>query len=448
MPRAVLIVEDEQIIRNSLAEFLTDEGYEVATAGNVAAALQHARQRDFQVAVCDVQLPDGDGLALLRRLQQLNPSVSGLIITAYATVENAVEAFQSGASDYLVKPVIFDDLSNKLKRLFQYRELALENQLLRRELARREQGEAIVGSSIAIKAVQDAIRRVAVTNSNVLLSGESGTGKELFARTIHKWGPKQNESFVVINCATRPAELLEANIFGAKQGALPGLTEDQPGAFRTAASGTVYLDEVSQLPLSTQDKLLRAIEYQEFTPIGATKPLRTNVRIIAATTRDLSVEVTEGRFQEDLFYRLDGMKIRIPPLRERLDDIPELVEFFIAKHSRAMGQRVTAATSETIRTLMSAPWKGNVRQLDNAIERAVMMCDGLQLKPNDLPPDVRGADQPLPDTDDLRSALRHYERLHILRVLNQWPDKREAAKRLKLGLSSLYRKIEELHIDL
>ncbi len=448
MPRAVLIVEDEQIIRNSLAEFLSEEGYEVATAGNVAAALQHARQRDFQVAVCDVQLPDGDGLALLRRLQQLNPSVSGLIITAYATVENAVEAFQSGASDYLVKPVIFDDLSNKLKRLFQYRELALENQLLRRELARREQGEAIVGSSIAIKAVQDAIRRVAVTNSNVLLAGESGTGKELFARTIHKWGPKQDESFVVINCATRPGELLEANIFGAKQGALPGLAEDQPGGFRTAASGTVYLDEVSQLPLSTQDKLLRAIEYQEFTPIGATKPLRTNVRIIAATTRNLSVEVAEGRFQEDLFYRLDGMKIRIPPLRERLDDIPELVEFFIAKHSRAMGQRVTAATSETIRTLMSAPWKGNVRQLDNAIERAVMMCDGLQLKPNDLPPDVRGADQPLPDTDDLRSALRHYERLHILRVLNQWPDKREAAKRLKLGLSSLYRKIEELRIDL
>jgi DNA-binding NtrC family response regulator len=448
MPRAVLIVEDEPIIRTSLSEFLTDEGYEVATAGTVAAALQHARQRDFQVAVCDVQLPDGDGLALLRRLQQLNPSVSGLIITAYATVENAVEAFQSGAFDYLVKPVIFDDLSNKLKRLFQYRELTLENQLLRRELARREHGESMIGSSNALRAVQDAVRRVAVTNSNVLLVGESGTGKELFARSIHKWGPKQNEGFVAINCATRPSELLEAQMFGARAGAIPGIHDELPGSFRNSAGGTVYLDEISQLPLSAQDKLLRAIEYQEFTPLGATKPLHTNARIIAATTRDLAVEVAEGRFQEDLFYRLDGMKIRIPPLRERLDDIPELVEFFIAKHSRAMGQRVTAATSETIRTLMSAPWKGNVRQLDNAIERAVMMCDGTQLRPNDLPPDLRGADQPLPDTDDLRSALRHYERLHILRVLNQWPDKREAAKRLKLGLSSLYRKIEELGIDL
>jgi DNA-binding NtrC family response regulator len=448
MPRSVLIVEDEPIIRTSLGEFLSDEGYDVVTAGNVAAALQHARQRDFQVAVCDVQLPDGDGLALLRRLQQLNPSVSGLIITAYATVENAVEAFQSGAFDYLVKPVIFDDLSNKLKRLFQYRELSMENQFLRRELARRESGESLIGSSNALKAVQDAARRVAVTNSNVLLVGESGSGKELFARTIHKWGPKHDEGFIAINCATRPSEQLEAQMFGANVGGLPGINEELPGSFRTVGGGTVYLDEVSQLPLATQDKLLRAIEYQEFTPLGATKPLQMSARIVAATTRDLSVEVSEGRFQVDLFYRLDGMTIRIPPLRERLDDIPELVEFLIAKHSRAMGQRVTAATSETIRTLMSAPWKGNVRQLDNAIERAVMMCDGTQIRPNDLPPDLRGSDQPLPDTDDLRSALRHYERLHILRVLNQWPDKREAAKRLKLGLSSLYRKIEELGIDL
>lgn len=448
MARSVLIVEDEEIIRASLRELLIDEGYEVATAATVNAALQQARQRDFQVAVCDVQLPDGDGLALLRRLQQLNPNLSGLIITAYATVENAVEAFQSGAFDYLVKPVIFDDLVNKLRRLFQYRELTLENQSLRRELARREHGEAMVGSSNALRGVQDAARRVAVTHSNVLFVGESGTGKELLARTVHKWGPHGNDSFVAINCATRPVEQLDSQMFGARGGSVAGIAEDLPGGFRSAGTGTVYLDEVSQLPLSTQDKLLRAIEYQEYTPLGSSKPLKTSARIIAATTRDLALEVAEGRFQEDLFYRLDGMKIRIPPLRERLDDIPELVEFFIAKHSRAMGQRVTAATSETIRTLMSAPWKGNVRQLDNAIERAVMMCDGTQIRPNDLPADLRGSDQPLPDTDDLRSALRHYERLHILRVLNQWPDKREAARRLKLGLSSLYRKIEELGIDL
>ena len=448
MPRSVLIVEDEAIIRTSLREFLTEEGYQVAEAGTVAAALTHAKQRDFQVAVCDVQLPDGDGLVLLRRLRQLNPNISGLIITAYATVENAVEAFKSGAFDYLVKPVIFDDLANKLSRLFQYRELSLENQALRLELARHVEGDAIVGSSKAIIEVQGALRRAAVTNSNVLLAGESGTGKELFARTLHKWGPKQHEQFVAVYCATRPVELLEGQLFGAKAGAVPGTKTEMPGSLRQTTTGTVYLDEVSQLPLSTQDKLLRAIEYQEITPLGTSAPCRTQARIVAATTRDLSQEVAAGRFQEDLFYRLDGVKIRIPPLRERVDDVPELVEFFVAKHSRAMGQTATGATSETIRLLMSNLWKGNVRQLDNAIERAVMMCDGTQIRPNDLPADLRGDEQSLPDTDDLRSALRHYERLHISRVLRQWPDKREAAKRLKLGLSSLYRKIEELGIDL
>ncbi len=448
MPRSVLIVEDEAIIRTSLREFLSDEGYQVAEAGTVAAALALARQRDFQVAICDVQLPDGDGLMLLRRLQQLNPSISGLIITAYATVENAVEAFKSGAFDYLVKPVIFDDLANKLNRLFQYRELALENQALRRELARHFEGDEIVGSSKAIVAVQEALRRAAVTNSNVLLAGESGTGKELFARTLHKWGPKQNEQFVAVNCATQPTELLEGQLFGAKAGTVPGTKGELTAILSQATTGTVYLDEVALLPLSTQDKLLRAIEFQEFTPLGSSEPRRTHARIVAATTRDLVQEVGEGRFQEDLFYRLDGVKIRIPALRDRLDDVPELVEFFVSKHSRAMGQKATGATSETIRMLMSNPWKGNVRQLDNALERAVMMCDGTQIRPDDLPPDLRGDEQPLPDTDDLRSALRHYERLHILRVLRQWPEKREAAKRLKLGLSSLYRKIEELGIDL
>jgi DNA-binding NtrC family response regulator len=242
--------------------------------------------------------------------------------------------------------------------------------------------------------------------------------------------------------------LLEAQLFGQRKGAFPGAQSDQPGILRHAGEGTVFLDEVGQLPLATQSKLLRAMEFQEIMPLGGTEPVRVSARILASTTRDLMREVAEGRFQEDLFYRLNGVKIRIPPLRERLDDIPELVEFFIGRHTAALGKRVTGATSETMRLLMSARWKGNVRQLDNAIERAVIMCEGPQIEPKDLPPDLLGVGQILPDTDDLRSALRHYERLHISRVLRQWPDKREAAKRLRLGLSSLYRKIEELGLDL
>jgi DNA-binding NtrC family response regulator len=440
--RSVLIVEDEEIIRTSLKEFLSEEGYDVVAAANIAAAVQAIRARDFHVAICDVQLPDGDGVALLRKLLQFNPDISGLVITAYATVENAVEAFKAGATDYLVKPVIFDDLANKLQRLFQYRELYQENQVLRRELSRRDDGEEIVGSSKAIHEVQDAIRKVAVTNANVLLVGESGTGKQLFARTVHRWGAKKHEPFLAANCSLQPLEQLEAQLFGTAG------ADGTPGILRSAGEGTVFLDEISQLPRSTQAKLLRAIEYGEIMPVGAATPVRHAARIIAASTKDLSTEVAAGQFDEALFYRLDGVKIRIPPLRERLDDIPELVDFFVAKHSRAMGQRVTGATSETIRLLIAAHWRGNVRQLDNAIERAVMMCDGPQIQPQDLPPDLVGGSQPLPNTDDLRSALRHYERLHIERVLKQWPDKREAARRLRLGLSSLYRKIEELGIDL
>ncbi len=441
--KTILITEDEDIIRTTLTEFLSAEGYQVTAAASCEEALAIARERDFEVAICDVQLPDGDGVQLMRRLQKLNHGLFSLVITAYATVESAVEAFTAGAFDYLTKPVLFDDLRNKLERLYEFRNLYLENQTLRKELARGNTFNEIIGTSKALEEVQATIRKVAVTNSNVLLIGETGTGKELFARAIHASGPKKDEKFLVANCGTRPLELLETQLFGSQGGDKP----DQLGIFRNAGTGTVFLDEIAELPMGMQSELLRAIEYQEIMPVGGSEAVNVNARIIASTTRDLMREVTDGNFQEDLFYRLDGVKIRIPPLRERLDDIPELVDYFIARHSRTMGKRVTGASSETIRLLMPAHWKGNVRQLDNAVERAVMMCEGTQIEPTDLPPDLLGLGQPLPDTDDLRSALRHYERLHITRVLRQWPDKREAAKRLKLGLSSLYRKIEELGIS-
>jgi DNA-binding NtrC family response regulator len=446
--RQVLIVEDEQIIRTTLREFLTGEGFVVTEAASGAEALAQVRQRDFSVAICDVRLPDGDGIALMRKLLQHNSELFVLIITAYATVEDAVEAFKAGAYDYLVKPVLFDDLQHKLERLFRYRDLYLENQSLRRELERQQPLEELVGSSKALQEVQADIRKIAVTNSNVLLVGESGTGKELFARVIHRSGPRGREKFLAVHCASQSTEALEAQLFGKSGGGGPGGLPDQPGVLRHAGEGTVFLDVVGQLPLSTQSKLLRAIEFQEIMPQGATEPVRVAARIIASTTRDLEVEVQEGRFQEDLFYRLNGVKIRIPPLRDRLDDIPELVDFFIDKYTHALGKRVAGASGETMRLLMSARWKGNVRQLDNAIERAVIMCEGAQIEPGDLPPDLLGVGQILPDADDLRSALRHYEKLHISRVMRQCPDKREAAKRLRLGLSSLYRKIEELGLDL
>lgn len=446
--RTILIVEDEEIIRTTLAEFLLSERYRIHTASNVADALQIAEKEALDVAICDVQLPDGDGIDLLRRLQQRNLETFVLVITAYATVENTVEAFKAGAFDYLVKPVIFEDLLNKLNRLFQFRELFLENQVLRRELDRHTDFDQIVGSSESLIELQETIRKVAVTNSNVLLAGETGTGKELFARAIHAAGPQSKEKFFAISCGTRPIEALESQLFGSQIPNSNGEDQTLPGLFRHVGRGTIFLDEITQLPTGMQAELLRAIEYQEITPVGGAETVPVSARIIASTKHDLIRKVAEGEFQEDLFYRLDGVTIRTPPLRERLDDIPELVDYFISKHTRTMGKRVRGATGETVRLLMAAEWKGNVRQLDNAIERAVMMCDGDQINIKDLPPDLLDIGQSLPDTDDLRSALRHYERLHLTRVLREWPDKREAAKRLKLGLSSLYRKIEELDIDL
>jgi len=446
--RSILVVEDEEIIRVTLREFLTGEGYTVYEAGSVAQALDVAGRHHCDVCVCDVQLPDGDGISLLRQLKQHDSHIAVLIITAYATVENAVEAFQAGAFDYLVKPVLFEDLHNKLRRLFEYRNLNAENLSLRSELARQGHFDEIIGTSRGLVELQATIRKIAATNSNVLLVGETGTGKELFARAVHAAGPTGGEKFLAVSCGMRPVELLESQLFGSHVGGSSGPSADRPGIFRHAGTGTVFLDEVAELPLGTQAQLLRAIEYQEVMPVGGPDAVPVRARIIASTTRDLMREVADGRFQEDLFYRLDGVKIRIPPLRERLDDIPELVEFFIRKHAAAMGKHVAAASSETLRLLMAAEWKGNVRQLDNAVERAVMMCETDHIVPGDLPPDLLGLGQPLPDTDDLRSALRHYERLHITRVLRQWPDKRESARRLKLGLSSLYRKIEELGIEL
>lgn len=442
-----MLVEDEEIIRTTLSEFLISEGYHVIEAGSCEEAMRQAQTHNVTVAICDVRLPDGDGIDLMRKLQQLNPETLVLIITAYATVENAVEAFKRGAFDFLVKPVLFEDLHHKLQRLFEYRNLHLENQRLRRELKRTENLDKIIGSSKALMESQETSRKAAITNSNVLLVGESGTGKELFARSMHDLGPKKESKFLPFNCSIRPVEILDAQLFGAQANALPGVKSDMPGLLRTAQSGTVFLSEVTELPLATQAQLLRAIEYKEITPLGSTEALPIETRFIAATTKNLEEEVSNGNFHEDLFYRFDGCKIRIPPLRDRLDDVPELVEHFIAKHSLNMGKRVSGASSETIRLLMAAQWRGNVRQLDNAVERAVMMCEGTQIEVDDLPPDLLGMNQPLPDTDDLRSALRHYEKLHIARVLRQCPDKREAAKRLKLGLSSLYRKIEELNIE-
>lgn len=444
----ILVLDDELLIRDTLAEYLTQEGFEVASCASGEEALGLAADHFFDVALCDVQLPGMDGLEVLDRFQKLSPQTFVLLITAYATVENAVQAFQRGAHDYLIKPILLDDVRNKVCRLLEYRELFRENQRLRRELNRVPTPGQIIGSSPAMRRVLEIVRKVAPTRSTVLLTGESGTGKELIARAIHEQGANPQARFLAVNCAAIPPDLLENQLFGHRKGAFTGADRDQPGVFVHAGAGTVFLDEIGELSLGTQAKLLRAIEQKEVLPIGANEPIRVEARVVAATNKDLTREVEQGRFREDLYYRLNVVRISLPPLRERREDIPDLVEFFLARHARELGKRITGLTHEAMRLLLACRWRGNVRELDNALQRACILGDGPLLGPADLPPDLVPVEGDPALVDDLGEAVRRFERQHLERILRQTPDKREAARRLGMGLSSLYRKIAELGIQL
>ncbi len=451
---AILVVDDEPLICETLAEYLLPEGFTVVTCASGEEALERAGQQRFDIVLCDVHLPGMDGLELLERLQRLSPETFVLLITAYATVENAVEAFQRGAHDYLMKPILLDEVLSKIRQLLAHRALYQENQWLRRELNmdRRLQGEPILGSSPGMRQVLDMVRKVAPTRSTVLIAGESGTGKEVVARAIHARGWEANAAretprFVALNCAAIPHDLLENQLFGHRKGAFTGADRDQPGVFVHAGDGTVFLDEVGEMPLATQAKLLRVIEQKEILPVGANEPIRVEARVLAATNKDLLKEVEAGRFREDLYYRLNVVCIRIPPLRERREDIPDLVDYLLARHVRSLGKRITGVTHEAMQLLLACRWRGNVRELDNALQRAVILGEGPLITPADLPPDLALMEGDPNLVDDLDEAVKRFQKQHIERILRQTPDKKEASRRLNVGLSSLYRYIAELGIQ-
>ncbi len=442
----LLVVDDEPLIRDTLREYLTQEGFAVAACASAEEALPLAAERPFDVALCDVQLPGMDGIELLDRLLKVSPQTLVLLITAFGTVESAVEAFHRGAHDYLMKPIILAEVLEKIRRLLAYREVHRENQYLRRELNRNYHPEAIVGNSPAMRRVLEMVRKVAPTPSTVLISGESGTGKELIARAIHQQGANPEARFLAVNCAAIPTDLLENQLFGHRKGAFTGADRDQAGVFVHAGAGTVFLDEIGELAAATQAKLLRAIEQKEILPVGANEPVSVAARVLAATNKDLRREVEHGRFREDLFYRLNVVAIHLPPLRERREDIPDLVDFLLARHARALGKRISGVSHEAMRLLLACPWRGNVRELDNALQRAVILGEGPVVTPADLPPDLAPVEGDPSLVDALDEAVRRFERLHIERMLRRFPDKKEAAQRLGVGLSSLYRKIAELKI--
>jgi two-component system response regulator PilR (NtrC family) len=373
-----------------------------------------------------------------------------MVMTAHGSVESAVEALHAGAADYILKPVVFDDVLAKVARVLDHRQLAWQTQMLRREVERQYDFDHLVGKSAAMQEVFHLIRKVAPTMTTVLITGESGTGKEVVARAIHYLSSAAGKVFLPVNCAAIPETLLESQLFGHVRGAFTGAVTAQEGLFARARGGTIFLDEIGDLPTGLQSKLLRAIEAKEILPVGSTQPVTVEVRILTASNRELSRMVEEGTFREDLYYRLNVVDVHLPPLRDRREDIPALIEFLVRRHNREMKRSYRGVDNATLKVLVSQPWKGNVRELDNAIEHAMILGDGEWIRCADLPRGLRDEEHVLPPVgDDMRDALRAYEKAHIQAVLTKVDqDKKVAAKRLGMSLSSLYRKMEELEIGL
>lgn len=443
------MVEDQETARESLSELLCEQGYQVSQAGDGTAAMKLAAEIDFDIVLTDLKIPGPDGLQILKHVRELSPQTLMLVMTAHGTVETAIEAMRLGAQDYILKPLVFEEVLRKIRRLMEHRSLAWENQMLRREVNRHSHSDQPIGKSPQMREILTLIEKVAPNPTTVLVTGESGVGKEVVARTIHLRSAFKENVFLPVNCSAIPETLLESQLFGYVKGAFTGAVGSQEGLFQRARGGTIFLDEIGEMPLSLQPKVLRVIEEKKVLPVGSTNPSAVDVRIIASTNRDLKKEVEAGRFRGDLYYRLNVFGIVIPPLRERIQDIPLLVEHLIQRHNQEMKKNYKGVDSATMRSLMALPWKGNVRELDNVLERAMILGNGEWITPADLPGGAasQAADNGVVVEDDLNRALGEYERSHIERALDKAAgDKKRAAQLLGLSLSTLYRKLEHLGI--
>ncbi len=450
MSDAILIVDDEEIIRESLSFVLKKEGYRVQEAPNGQAALELIKKDSFDLVITDLEMPEMKGVELLEHISEVSPETLVVIITAYGSIDTAIAALRMGAVDYILKPVEFDELLVKVRRLLTSRQISMENRFLRGEIHRQYSFEHIIGKSPAMQKVFDTITMVSDTDGTVLITGKSGTGKELVARAIHYNSKRSARPFIPVNCGAIVENLFESELFGHKRGSFTGATTDKDGFFKSANGGTLFLDEVSEIPIHLQVKLLRAIELKEITPVGTATPIPVDVRIIASTNKNLAKEVEAGRYREDLFYRVNVIEINLPPLAERVDDLPLLVQHFVQKYAREMNKDVRGVDNEVMKSLLAHTWKGEIRELENVIERAVIFASGPLVTVKELPAFFEKQQDGVYSFDPRRSmkeAIDDFERQYIGHVLrlNQF-NKEMTARALKISLSSLYRKIEELNI--
>ena len=442
----VLIIDDEEKIRTLLAKIISLEGFEVLTAGDGKAGLRKLEQHEVDIIICDVKLPDGSGVDLSRTIKEKYPTTEIILLTAFANIPDSVQAIKNGAFDYISKG---DDNNRIIPLLYKAAEkTALNKKLvqLERQLGNKYSLGGILGASSCIKVAIESAKKVAVTDATVLLTGETGTGKEVFAQSIHRESRRANKKFTAINCAAFSKELLENELFGHKAGAYTGAIKDSKGIFEESDGGTVFLDEIGEMPLELQAKLLRVLETGEFLKVGDNKNTRVDVRIIAATNRDLQKEIEAGKFREDLYYRISVFVIQLPSLRERVDDIEELARYFAAHYSGKVNKKEVKISEAYIDALKRHQWKGNIRELKNVIERSVILTDGNVLLPESLPNDFISSH---PHENKTMSAfdLASAEKIHIQKVLNYTRgNKTEAARLLNIALTTLYRKLEEYKI--
>ncbi len=384
----ILVVDDEPNYLIVLSELLREEGYEVLTAPNGEEALKTVRDTDLDLVITDMRMPGMDGIELLKSIKVMNPDMPVIMVTAFGEVEKAVAAMQAGALNYLTKPFNNDELVLNTKKAVEHYAVLRENKRLRSEMRSRSSFANMVGKNRKMQALYTLIEKVSPTSTSVLITGESGTGKELVARAIHFHSPREKNPCISLNCAGLPENLLESELFGHEKGAFTGAVALRKGRFELADTGTLFLDEVGEMPLTLQAKLLRVLQERTFERVGGNKTINVDVRIIAATNKDLKEEVDKGNFREDLYYRLNVLNLHLPPLRERLDDLPMLVAHFVSKYSQEIGKPGLEIAPETVRFLSTLPWEGNVRELENTIERAAVLCSDEIIKPEDVQPDM------------------------------------------------------------
>ena len=447
----ILIVDDELSIVDSLRVLLAHDGHDITTSSSGGDALRKLRENVFDLLITDIRLPEVDGISLLRQARELQSHLAVIVITAYAKVDNAVEAMKNGAFDYVTKPFKFDELLLTVHRALTYELTLAENEVLKSSLDTHFHFNSLVGDSEAMRKVYKLIEKVARTNSTVLITGSSGTGKELVAKALHSASPRFEKPFVTVNCTAMPEALLESELFGHVKGSFTGATRNKKGLFETANGGTIFLDEIGSIPLNMQMKLLRVLQEKEIRQVGATDNLKIDVRVIAATNENLEDKIANREFRDDLYYRLSVIPIHLPALAERREDVPQLVNFFLGEFNEANGRHVEISQA-ALDILQKYDWPGNVRELENTINRISTLCDDNRIEPSDIPENLlEHLDSEITSNSsmeldsrafDLKSYMKNVESSYLKAMVDECGgDKELAAGKLNIGLATLYRKL-------